>query len=314
MTIPPPWLQSFLDRLAAEDLSAATRRGYRYDLLQFVAWYTDLHGSLPNLPQLTEHDVIAWRQHMLTLRQLKATTINRRLEAVRRLLRWAETSGAVATNVARDVKTVRVTRNHQPAGLTASEVHVLLRAAGESSHGLARRNYALVQLMLQAGLRVGEMAALRRADLMAALRRADLTLRDRTGSVRIRHGKGLKEREVPLNATARRALRQLFEREPAAQPEDPVFRSTRNKPLPVRSIQNTITGLVRRAGIKRAGVSAHSLRHTFALAWLRQHPGQLVELAQLLGHESLNTTALYTRASTEELARGIEQTLFNLDG
>jgi integrase/recombinase XerC len=139
-------------------------------------------------------------------------------------------------------------------------------------------------------------------------------LRERTGAVRVRHGKGLKEREVPLNATARRALRQLFEQDPTAQPEDPVFHSTRDEPLPVRSIQNTITGLVRRAGLKRAGLSAHSLRHTFALAWLRQHPGQLVELAQLLGHESLDTTAIYTRASGEDLARGIEQTPFNLDG
>jgi site-specific recombinase XerD len=301
----PPWLQPFLDRLAAQDLSAATRRGYRYDLLQFAAWYASVHGAPPELPRLTEHDVIAWRQHMLTHRGFKATTINRRLEAVRRLLRWAEASAVVTTNVARDVKTVRLARDRQPVGLTAAEVHRLLRAAGESSHGLARRNYALIQLMLQAGLRVGEVAA---------LRRADITLRERTGAVRVRHGKGLKEREVPLNATARRALRQLFEQDPTAQPEDPVFRSTRNEPLPVRSIQNTITGLVRRAGLKRAGLSAHNLRHTFALAWLRQYPGQLVELAQLLGHESLDTTAIYTRVSGEDLARGIEQTPFNLDG
>ena len=59
----PLWLQPFLDRLAAEDRSAATRRGYRYDLLQFSAWYAALHGSLPELPRLIEHDLIAWRQH-----------------------------------------------------------------------------------------------------------------------------------------------------------------------------------------------------------------------------------------------------------
>ncbi len=302
----PPWLQSFLDRLAAEDLSAATRRGYRYDLLQFAAWYAALYGTPPDLPRLTEHDIIAWRQHMITQCQLKATTINRRLEAVRRLLRWAEATGAVAANVAAGVRTIRLAGDRQPVGLTAVEVHGLLRAAGESSHGLARRNYALVQLMLQTGLRIGEVAA---------LRRADITVRERAGALRVRHGKGLREREVPLNATARRALRQFFERDPAAaRPEDPVFRSTRNEPLPVRSIQNTIAGLVRRAGLKRAGISAHSLRHTFALAWLRQHPGKLVELAQLLGHESLDTTAVYTRASTEDLARDVEQTAFNLDG
>jgi len=302
----PSWLQPFLDRLAADDLSVATRRGYRYDLLQFTAWYTALYSAQPDLPRLTEHDVIAWRQHMLTQRQFKATTINRRLEAVRRLLRWAEASGAVPTNVAREVKTVRLARDRQPVGLTATEVHGLLRAAGASSHGLARRNYALVQLMLQTGLRIGEVTA---------LRRADVTLRERTGAVLVRHGKGLKEREVPLNATARRALRQLFEQYPTTvSPGDPVFRSTRNEPLPVRSIQNTIASLVARAGLSRPGISAHSLRHTFALAWLHQHPGQLVELAQLLGHESLDTTAVYTRASTDELARAVEQTPFNLDG
>lgn len=305
MTAAPPWLQPFLDRLAAEDLAAATRRGYRYDLLQFTAWYATLHGAPPELARVTEHDLIAWRQHMLALRQLKGTTINRRLEAVRRLLRWAEASGTVTTNVATEVKAVRLARGRKPVGLTAAEVHALLRAAGESSHGLARRNYALVQLMLQTGLRIGEVAA---------LRRADITLRDRAGTVRVRHGKGLREREVPLNATARRALRQLFDQHPAPRPEDPVFRSTHNQPLPIRSIQNTITTLARRAGLTRPGISAHSLRHTFALAWLRQHPGQLVELAQLLGHESLDTTALYTRASSDDLARGVEQTPFNLDG
>ncbi|MCV5968678.1 site-specific integrase, partial [Lactococcus petauri] len=79
-------------------------------------------------------------------------------------------------------------------------------AAGASSHGLAARNYAMAQLLLQAGLRVGEVAA---------LRVADITMNDRSGSVRIRHGKGLKAREVPLNATVRRALRQHLDRRQA---------------------------------------------------------------------------------------------------
>jgi site-specific recombinase XerD len=290
MQAPPAWLQSFLDRLAADDLSAATRRGYRYDLLQFIAWYTGLNGAPPDLDRLTEHDLITWRQHMMTQGGLKAASINRRLEAVRRLLRWAEANGVVARNVARHVKSVRVVRERRPLGLTAREVHGLLRAAGESSHGLARRNYALVQLMLQAGLRVGEVAALRRSDVV------------------------LRERELPLNATARRALRQLFAQDPAAPSEAAVFQSGRSTPMPVRSIQNVVAALVRRAGLTSSDITAHSLRHTFALAWLRQHPGQLVELSQLLGHESLDTTAVYTRASAADLARGVEQTPFNLDG
>jgi integrase/recombinase XerC len=159
--------------------------------------------------------------------------------------------------------------------------------------------------MLQTGLRVGEVSALRRRDVV---------LRERAGTVRVRNGKGLKEREVPLNATARRALRQLLEQEPAAPSEAAVFRSGHGTTMPVRSIQNTVAALVRRAGLTGSEITAHSLRHTFALAWLRQHPGQLVDLAQLLGHESLDTTAVYTRASAADLARGVEQTPFNLDG
>jgi integrase/recombinase XerC len=159
--------------------------------------------------------------------------------------------------------------------------------------------------MLHTGLRVGEVAALRRGDIV---------FRERTGTIRVRSGKGIKEREAPPNATTRRALRQLLEQEPAAQSEAAVFRSSRGAAMPVRSIQNVIAALVRRAGLTTSEVSAHRLRHTFALAWLRQHPGRLVELAQLLGHESLDTTAVYTRASTADLARGVEQTQFNLDG
>ncbi|MDQ2765254.1 MAG: site-specific integrase, partial [Pseudomonadota bacterium] len=192
----------------------------------------------------------------------------------------------------------------QPAGLTDVEVHALLRAAGASSHGLAARNYAMVQLMLQAGLRVGEVAALQGADII---------MNDRSGSVRIRHGKGLKAREVPLNATVRRALKQHLDRSPARTQDEPVFIS-RDTAMPVRTIQAVITSLGRRGRLKRVAVSAHTLRHTFALGYLRDNPGKLVELASLLGHDSLDTTAIYTRPSRDDLAADLERSHLNVDG
>ena len=235
---------------------------------------------------------------MLTQGGLRAAVINRRLEVVRWMLRWVEASGTVARNVAHHLKSVRVNRERRPFDLTAKQVHGLLRAAGANSHGLVRRN-ALVQLMLQAGLL--------RVCKAAALRRSDIVLRERGGTIRVGIGKG-------LNATARRALRQLLEQEPSAPSETAVFRSSRSTAMEVRSIQNAIAALVRRAGLTTSEISAHRLRHTFALAWLHEHPGRLVELSQLLGHESLDTTAVYTRASAVDLAHGVEQTRFNLDG
>jgi hypothetical protein len=93
-----------------------------------------------------------------------------------------------------------------------------------------------------------------------------------------------------------------------------VFRSSRSTAVPVRSIQNVIATLIRLARLATSEVSAPQLRHAFALSWLPQHLGRLVELAQPLGHESLDNTAVYTRASAADLARGVEQTQFNLNG
>jgi site-specific recombinase XerD len=299
----PGWMIPFLDSLARADLAPATRRGYRYDLRHFLAWYGAVHDAPFALEHLAEHDLIAYRQHLVAAGRRPAT-INRRLDALRRLCRWAHGTGTLAADAAHDVRPVRMARDRQPAGLTDPEIHALLRAAGASTHGLAARNYALVQLMLQAGLRVGEVAA---------LRVADLTLGERSGSVRIRHGKGLKAREVPLNATVRRALRRYLDGRGAAAGKQPLFLSGRQAGMPVRSIQAAIAGLARRARLTRIPVSAHTLRHSFALGYLRDNPGKLVELASLLGHESLDTTAVYTRPSRDDLAADLERSHLNVD-
>jgi integrase/recombinase XerC len=297
-------MAAFLLSLERDDLAPATVRGYRYDLLHFLAWRRTVQDGPFVIQDLAEHDLIAYRQQMVAAGRRPAA-INRRLEALRRLCRWARGTGALTSDVAQGVRPVRTVRDRQPVGLTDIEVHAILRAAGASSHGLAARNYAMVQLMLQAGLRIGEVAA---------LRIADITMNDRSGSVRIRHGKGLRAREPPLNATARRALKQHLERRQASVKDAPLFVSSRETAMPVRTIQAVITSLARRARLKRVAVSAHTLRHTFALGYLRDNPGKLVELASLLGHESLDTTAIYTRPSHDDLAADLERSHLNVDG
>ena len=295
----------FLASLARDDLASATLRGYRYDLRHFLAWHRTVQDSAFAVEGLAEYELVAYRQHMVAAGRRPAT-VNRRLDALRRLCRWAQGTGALTADAARNVRPMRMVRNQQPVGLTDIEVHALLRAAGASSHGLAARNYAIVQLMLQAGLRVGEVAALRVTDVVMS---------DRSGSVRIRHGKGLKAREIPLNATVRRAVRQYLEEcnLPGQDKDAALFVSSRNTAMPVRTIQAVISSLARRARLKRVAVSAHTLRHTFALGYLRDNPGKLVELASLLGHDSLDTTAIYTRPSRDDLAADLERSHLNVD-
>ena len=250
---------------------------------------------------LPKYEMVAYRQHMVAAGRRPAS-VNRRLDALRRLGRWARGTGALDADTTLNVRPMSTIRNRQPAGLADPEGHALLRAAGASSHGMAARNYAIAQLMLQAGLRVDEVAA---------LRVADVAMNDRSGSVRIRHGKGLKAREVPLNATARRALRQHFDQRQATEKDAALFVSSRGAAMQVRTIQAVVASLVRRTQLKRVPVSAHTLRHTF---YLGDNPGKLVELASLLGHDSLDTIAIYTRPSRDDLAADLERSHLNLDG
>jgi site-specific recombinase XerD len=294
------WLVGFRAELERADLAPATVAGYLKDIRLFLGW------QVPDgdFPVLSEGELLAYRQHLTGHCRLRPATVNRRLEALRRLCRWALAEGRLGNDIAGTVKPVRVERGRQPVGLSGTEVHGLLRAAGRSGHGHARRDYALVQLLLQTGLRVGEVSA---------LRLADLELRERTGSLRVRDGKGRKEREMPLNATVRRALRQYLDQRPSADADAPLFLSGRNVALPVRSIQAIIGRLAERAHIDRAPVSTHSLRHTFALSFLRANPGQLVELASLLGHDSRDTTAVYTRPAPDDPAADVERSALNVD-
>src|SRR3954469_23261652 len=228
--IPPAelgWMTAFLASLAHDDLAPATLRGYRYDLRHFLAWHRTIQDSPFTIEGLAEYELIAYRQHMVAAGRRPAT-INRRLDALRRLCRWARGTGALNADAAGNVRPMRTVRNRQPAGLTDAETHALLRAAGASSHGLAARNYALVQVMLQAGLRVGEVAA---------LTVADISMSDRSGGVRIRQGKELKARDVPLNAIARRALKQHLEQRGASGKAVALFTSSRETAMPVRTIQ-----------------------------------------------------------------------------
>ena len=84
--------------------------------------------------------------------------------------------------------------------------------------------------------------------------------------------------------------------------------------MSARGIQKIIEGIVKRANIQRIKVSAHTLRHTFATHYLSANPHGLLELSAFMGHESLNTTAIYTKSSSEKLAKSLERSEINIYG
>ena len=301
-----PTIKRFKQYLSKQDLSERTIKGYLDDLNFFTHWHEEIQHKKIDWLTITDFDLQTFRQYLVNGKRQKVSSVNRRIQALKRLFDWADDHGLLILTHENPTEHLRFMRRKaatQPHALTKTDVHNLLRAAGQSSHGLSKRNYAILQLMLQSGLRIGEVIKLRYGDII---------LQARSGSVNIVDGKGHKSREVPLNITVRHALQNYFKQCKPKKADDPVFHSKRQQRLSLRSMQSMIHSLVLRT--KLPSVSAHTLRHTFATNYLRANPNQLVELAQLLGHDSLNTTAIYTKASQAQLAEAVEKSEINIYG
>jgi site-specific recombinase XerD len=306
---PPPAtdadiLDAFRHQLMVRDLAPATIQAYLHDLARFRTWLAWVHeDATPLLTQVRTIDLAAFRMYLIHEQAHAPATVNRRLQGLRLFFQWLYDCHWLPENPAAHLRFMRKAGTRQPLALRRREVFALIHVAAASPHRLATRHVALVQLMLQAGLRVGEVTA---------LTHRDIHLHTRSGTVHVRDGKGRKARDIPLNATVRRALHAYLDTLHDVSAQTPVFLSKRGTSLAVRSVQAVVTRLAVHAGIQRIPVSAHTLRHTFAVYYLQRHPGKLRELADLLGHASLDTTALYTKPSREDVAADLERSPLNV--
>lgn len=253
-----PILNRFETYLDQHALSPATVRNYRADLRAFARW----HAELKSHQQIfTAADFRAYREHLCNETDHSPATVNRRLQSLRLFGRFLHEMGHAADNPTRGIQLLRNGNGHHPAPRTLSRLEIshLTEAirAGRPSH--APRDYAIMQLMLRAGLRVHEVAALRLSDVVATRRGMSIEVRsDRRGGERI----------VPLNSLAARALREYLPTRPAIPRVDHLFLSQRGQPLSLRSIQRLIDSHARAVGLQ--GVCAQLLRHTCAKNMLQE--------------------------------------------
>jgi site-specific recombinase XerD len=281
-------ISRFLD---GNDFSPNTRRAFSHDIRSFATWFEQTNKEPLSILRVTTADITGFKDCLWREQKKSISTVNRALVSLRRLFSYLVDEGLLAANPCKKVKELR-RQELSPKGLDQSQVRKLLREV--ELRGDVRAN-ALFHLMLYTGCRVGDLD----------LELDAISLSERSGFIVFRYGKGSKQRSVPLPLPARKALSEYLASRPSVATTK-VFIGERG-PMTDRGIRSLCSKYAAICGFQ---IHPHLLRHTMAHRFLETSGNDLVSLAQILGHESLNTTARYTRRTQQQLADTAEQVAY----
>jgi len=279
----------FLNYLTYErNVSTNTVEAYRADLESFVGFLCDDYLTMArDQLELRRVDHLAVRAYLahLARRSLRRSSIARHLSAMRSFFKYLMREGAVDANPARGVATPKGEK-HLPSVLQTSDIALLLEQP-DTATPLGVRDRAWLELLYASGLRIGELVGI---DV------DDVELRARLVKVR---GKGSKERIVPFGSKAEEAVRAWMSLRQVQPDQHALFTNYRGERITARSVRRLFERYVRGAAL-RAGVSPHTLRHSFATHLLNAG-ADLRGIQELLGHASLSTTQKYTHLNDWQL-------------
>jgi integrase/recombinase XerC len=282
----------FLDYLTYErNVSPNTISAYRDDLESFTGFLCNDYFTMGrDQVELARVDHLTVRSYLahLSRRKLARASVARHLSALRSFFKYLVREGVVEMNPARTVATPK-REKHLPTVMQPSDVALLLEQP-DRSVPLGLRDAAFLELLYASGLRIGELVGI---DI------DDLELRARLVKV---HGKGSKERIVPFGTKAESALRAWMAVRTDLVPdveEQAVFVNYRGRRITTRSVRRLFDGYLKQAAL-RAGISPHTMRHSFATHLLNAG-ADLRGIQELLGHASLSTTQKYTHLNDWQL-------------
>jgi site-specific recombinase XerD len=280
-------LALFHDTLEGKNYSPQSIKAYLSDLQHFLAWLQTRRVDW-DIPYRIERLDIVGFINALAAQKLSAVTRKRKLASIRGFLKFLKDNQIIFGNPA-DTIEGPIREERDPAILLKTEYKALLQVAGEHP-----RDFAIVMLFLQTGLRVSELVNLKLSDV-------DLVSKEIT----VRQGKGRKDRVVPLVGQALQALKTYLSVRDQSSEYEQVFLARNGTSMDPRTVRYRIKKYYEEAGIKKK-VSVHTLRHTFATHQI--HNGlKINQLKEVLGHRQMETTYKYVHLDRTNLRQGMEQ-------
>jgi len=292
-------IEKFLNYLKVEKgFSENTKQAYENDLNQLVGFLEEEAAKGGAIKPWTAFDRQSILSYLTNLKERRyaATTVARKVAAIKSFFGFLVAEGLVKENPTRDVPSPRVGKS-LPKPISITQVRQLLEETEKRATPEAKRDKAMLQLLYASGMRVSELVSLNLKDV------------DTEGGYVRCFGKGGKERLIPIHSQAVTALKDYINqghtRLKTGGGEDALFLNRRGERLTRQGLWQIIKGYAKSAKLG-VEITPHTLRHSFATHML-SGGADLRSVQELLGHANISTTQVYTHLTTEHIRRAYQK-------
>ena len=306
----PEYLNSFLDySITILNKSPNSVKEYNYDLVNFFKFMAD-RFELTDIKSFTEKylkkitldDIHAYVSHLAIDNRSKATTRARKISTIRIFFKYlSQKANILEINPAQNLETPKLEKR-MPKYLSLDDSKKLLNVAENEDNRNYKRDYAITTLFLNCGMRLSELVGININDI--DFNECKMTV----------IGKGNKERTIYLNKSCMVAISSYLNSRPPSNmvkhdsknSDKALFLSEQKQRISNRTVQNIITKELKHAGLDSKNLSVHKLRHTAATLMYQYGNVDIRALQEVLGHESISTTEIYTHVSNDQVRNAVE--------
>ena len=257
--------------------------------------------SVSDLKKITLNDIHAFISHLAVDNKSKASTRARKISTIRIFFKYLTEEGDVLEkNPAQNLKTPKLDKR-VPKYLSLEDSQKLLNIAQDDDNRNAQRDFAILTLFLNCGMRLSELVGINIKDIDFSENKLTVI------------GKGNKERVVYLNKACINAINNYLQVRPKEgikrdkrNSEKALFLSERRERISNRTVQHIVYKELAKAGLDSSKYSVHKLRHTAATLMYQYGNVDIRALQELLGHESIATTEIYTHVSNDQVRNAVE--------